>query len=391
MTRRLKEVGVLQEMMGCWAMPSFLKDFFAQLEQRFTLASPAVIAAWVQKLRNLVSQFEKSICQSEQGALADFDHVGFLLSEIMDTYQVVNKTVNDNCERISEEVAGYRMTTDAAISKQRMQRLIFLHDEYLEPILQLLTIDGEFRNVSDDVASCCTRLRTILLRIEDSDAIEDKAAHVRQDIVWLRRVMVRRTEESRRELGPLCEASRRESQIAKGVNRCLDAIAKDDWSLLNLDERLVVVDFNNSQLFSDFGVEKFLSTFLSFTEETAPTIRSAKPKATEFPLNAEDVLEQLDLVEGTDDLLDWIIDRFDGLTADHTMSLFNSVLLRRPEQVVNTCEQREYQFDYLAVNAMKWKWVNYERDQSDIDAGIAPAADATDIPPAEKWSPRLPR
>ena len=163
MTRRLKEVGVLQEMMGCWAMPSFLKDFFAQLEQRFTLASPAVIAAWVQKLRNLVSQFEKSICQSEQGALADFDHVGFLLSEIMDTYQVVNKTVNDNCERISEEVAGYRMTTDAAISKQRMQRLIFLYDEYLEPILQLLTIDGEFRNVSDDVASCCTRLRTILL------------------------------------------------------------------------------------------------------------------------------------------------------------------------------------------------------------------------------------
>ena len=84
----------------------------------------------------------------------------------------------------------------------------------------------------------------------------------------------------------------------------------------------MVVDFNNSQLFSDFGVEKFLSTFLSFTEETAPTIRSAKPKATEFPLNAEDVLEQLDLVEGTDDLLDWIIDRFDGLTADHTMSLF---------------------------------------------------------------------
>jgi predicted DNA-binding protein YlxM (UPF0122 family) len=378
-------------MLGRWAMPSFLKEFFSQLDQRFTLATPAVIAAWVQKLRQSVSQLKKLIVEYEKGALLDSDDVGFQLAEIADTYQIVNKTVHDNCERISEEVADYRVTTDAAISKQKMRRLIFLHDQYLEPILQLLTIDGEFRNVSDDVASCCTRLRNASLRIDGSDAIADKAAHIRQDIVWLRRVMVRRAEESRRELGPLCEVARRESQIAKGVNRCLDAIAKDDWSVLNLDDNFGIVDFKNSLLFSDFGVEKYLAAFLDFCEESEPTISSAKQTATEFPLNTEDVLEQLDLADDLDDLLQWMTDRFDGLTADHTMSLFNSVLLRRPWRVANSFERTDYQIDKLVIDAMKWKWGDFDNDQPSFDGGDDPAANENDFQTTENRSSRLPR
>lgn len=210
---RLREVGVLVELAGEWATPPFLAEFIEKVLERHALASPKVIQSWIETLQERVARLLSQIDSTsfDFGAF-DSDACRFLLHEIADVFHTIVRTVQDNCERIASEVADYRTLEDAGRLRSRLNRLIQLHNEYLEPVIRIVDISGDFYAVAEQISTCCARIA--ILADGGASGIAEEARFVQKEVVWLRRVVVRRAEEARRELAPLCEAAIRESRIA---------------------------------------------------------------------------------------------------------------------------------------------------------------------------------
>lgn len=202
---RMREVGVLAELAGDWAPPPFLVEFIEKLSERHALASSKVILGWLDTLRSHVTALLSEIdaAQFDFGAF-DVDASRFLLHEIADVFQTIVGTVQDNCERIATEVADYRVLEDGKLLRSRLNRLIYLHDEYLEPVIRIVDVSGDFYAATEQVSICCARLAVFGER--DAFPLADEARFIRREVIWLRRMVVRRAEEARRELAPLCEA-----------------------------------------------------------------------------------------------------------------------------------------------------------------------------------------
>jgi len=360
---RMREVGVLVEFAGQWAPPPFLAEFIEKLSERHALADPKVIQSWIETLEKHVGRFAELFdsAKIDVGAF-EVEKARFLLQEIGDVFHTIVRTVQDNCERIAAEVTAYRRAHDARRLRSRLERLILLHDEYLEPVIRTIDINGGFYAVTEQISMCCTRLAMQEEQFAASD-LGEEARFIRKEVTWLRRVIVRQAEEARRELAPLCEAAARESKIAKGANRALEAIELGEWGGLKLEENLTIVEEKDGTLFSDIALERYLRLALETANRPPPRIPSALPESMELPITAEDLVEQLELTEPIDDLLEWILESCETTDLDSAVRLFHAVLERCPESVRHTDLRLNYERGNLIVNASRWTWKG--RDDGD--------------------------
>lgn len=372
---RMREVGVLVELAGEWAPPPFLAEFIEKVSERHALASPKVIRSWVEALQKHVAELLNQI----NAASLDFDAFDaeagrFRLREISDIFQLIVRTVQENCERIAAEVADYRTIEDASRLRSRLGRLIFLHDEYLEPVIRIIDISGEFYAATEQVTNCCARIA--VLGDQGASGITEEARTLQRDVVWLRRVVVRRAEEARRELAPLCEAAVRESKIAKGVNRALEAVRLNNWEWLNLERHLVIVDEKVGTLFSDIAVERFLRGALEVASHPPPRVDAITPQSLAMPVTPDDLIERLDLIESLDDLLGWVLEACDDVELGAAVRLFHAIIECRPDRARPTEERRDYEGRELTVNAAHWTWKGKDNGDRNVPHDHKPARKA---------------
>ena len=164
----------------------------------------------------------------------------------------------------------------------------------------------------------------------DAREIADEARFMQKEVVWLRRVVVRQAEEARRELAPLCEAAIRESEIAKGANRALEAMRLGKWESLSLGENLSITEEKDGTLFSDLAVERFLRLAGRTKAISCPRVTTTSPQEMQIPLTAEDLIERLEVIESLEDLLSWILEICDDMDLDAVVRLFHVIIERQP-------------------------------------------------------------
>lgn len=364
---RMREVGVLVDLAGEWASPPFLVEFIEKVSQRHALASPKVIQSWVETLQQHVAQLLSQIdSASADFAAFDLEAGRFLLREIADTFHTIVRTVQDNCERIASEVADYRMVEDVGRLRGRLNRLIHLHNEYLGPVIRIVDISGDFFAVTEQISHCCTRIAVFGEVV--SGEIADDARFIHKEVIWLRRVVVRRAEEARRELAPLCEAALRESIIAKGVNRALELIRLRQWQSLNLEQNLPVVDEKDGTIFSDLAVERYLRIAGETKAKPPPRITTTAQQEMHIPLTPDDLIDRLEEIESLDDLLAWVLELCDDVDLDAAMRIFHVIIERRTDRASHTEVRKDYERRDLVVNAACWTW----KGQNDGDSSVAP-------------------
>ena len=364
---RMREVGVLVDLAGEWAAPPFLAEFIEKVLERHALASPKVIQSWVETLQQHVVQLatQTDSANFDFGAF-DADAGRFLLHEIADVFQTIVRTVQDNCDRIAFEVADYRTLEDSGRLRSRLNRLIQLHDEYLEPVIRIVDISGDFYAVAEQISNCCARIA--ILAEGATNGIAEESRFIQKEVIWLRRVVVRRAEEARRELAPLCEAAIRESRIAKGVNRALESIRLRQWQPLELASNLAVVEEKDGTLFSDLAIERFLHLAREAKAHAPPRVPTTAQKLLQIPLTPDDLIDRLELIESLDDLLAWVLESCDDVDLDAAVRLFHVIIEARPDRARHTASRRDYERRDLVVNAACWTW----NGQADGDASIAP-------------------
>lgn len=352
---RIKDVGAVTQATGDWAPPTYLRAFLAEIEQRHALASPGVVRGWVEKLSALAHSLEQAALAPTGRGRADGAELVDLLEETTDTLASISGTVGGNCDRIGSEVSKYRAEEDARQMRARLGRLIKLHSDYLEPVLGLIDIGGDFHQVCERIAASCAAIGSDTHFAIDP-AVAQAATTTARDVVWIRRVTLRRALEANRELGPLCEAALRESAIARGVNRALEAVASGRWDVLDLPNSLQVVIDQDGPLLANRAAAAFAAVVRKHREEPPPLLEDTSPTLIEVPWSASTLLEDLEQYEEVPDLLEWICDRVGLCTADVPASLLHDVLEARPDGFEATESARSYAFESVDVEARVWAW-----------------------------------
>lgn len=243
----------------------------------------------------------------------------------------------------------------------RLGRLIDLHTNYLEPVLRLVDIGGEFYSVSERIVKSCARLVNHLSPLSEHP-ICITAGTVVRDVTWLRRVTLRRAHEAHRELGPLCEAATRESHIARGVNRALEAIGAGDWAKLDLANTLQVLSLPDGPLINDRAASGYVLALRTFRDTPPPLLRAPEPSSMEVPWSAARVREELEGQNHVADILEWICDRVGRTAADTATGLLHDLIEAAPECLAVTgTHYRHYEFSEIDLQARTWSW-NGEQD-----------------------------
>jgi len=359
---RMKSLGVVSQTTSEWTPPPFLGRFLAEVEQRHTLASPGVVRGWVEKLSDLANNLS---ALSANGVPTSADaqlELGAVLDEVADTISAIALTVTGNCDRIGDEVGRYRAEEDARRVRFRLKRLISLHTDYLEPLLRLIDISGEFYRVSEQVVAACDRLAAYAMPGIDNP-VSPQAAAVLRHVVWLRRGTLRQAQEAHRELGPLCEAAIRESTIARGVNRALEAIGSGDWERLDLDRQLVVVSAPDGSLLNGRGVVAYLLAARSYRDVPPPPLGADEPDEMDLPWTAASVREELEKKGAVDDVFEWICERVGRDRPDTPAALLHDLIDAAPECVsVVGADVQQYPFTHIDVESRVWRWKGHGHD-----------------------------
>jgi hypothetical protein len=284
----------------------------------------------------------------------DLESLIFLLNEVDQTFRAIADTVHGNCDRIAVEVAAYRTIEDAQNLRRRLNRLVSLHDEFLEPVIRIIDITGDFQSVTERIATSCAKLSA--LAEPGEIAIGEEARRVRQEIVWLRRSVIQRAEEAKRELGPLREAAVRESRIAIGVNRALEAIRQGQSHRLVLERFLPVLEDLDGTLLTDSSIERYLRVATEFRDDPPPEFPSEGPGTLPERWTARVLLNELDELEQVENLMAWLLDRCDGINADEAVGLLLAITDGRPARAKPAAVRQDHQIKRILVNAHSWRW-----------------------------------
>jgi hypothetical protein len=352
---RMKDIGILTCGTGDWSVPSYLVRFFRELQNLYALATPEIVRASVRAMDKLVRDLENRAEVIERGPeFAEEDDTIFLLDQIRDALHTIICNVEENCDRITMEVNEFRRMEEASRIRNRLRRLIGLHDDYLDPVIHIIDISGEFHAVTDRVFVACSRL--LGLTGMDCGRIGPLAAAVRSDVQWMRREVIRRAHEAKHELAPLCEAAIRESRIAKGVHRALEAIRSGRWDRLGLEARLPIQEESVRRLFSDQSVRNYMRMVRRAEKEGPARVTHAAPRHEEAPWPIDRIVADLEKAGEVKDIVRWMQAAYETMPADEAFAILGRLIAQRPDATIPREPRREYVFPGLSVEAAPWTW-----------------------------------
>ena len=361
--KRLKDVGILIHGAMGWSTPPFLATFLRQLHERHLLASPAIVRGWIEELRgysNVLDGLTERSARDVSGV--DTEDMFRVSKDIEYTITKIVQIVHDNCECIAREVAEYRTTEEAGRIRQRLGRLVELYGKYLEPVIELVNINGSFYEIGNRIAAQCELVVEGELYFEPNTRAQFDS--LRGLVVWLRNAVLKQAEEAKRELAPLCRAAAQEQKIATGVNRALEFARLGQFAELEIPNLLKIVDDKNGPMFNDLAIKRYLEDASSYVEEPPPRIEIEPTKELVIPVTADELIERLESGFGTDDLLGWILDNNEDVELELAIQLFLAAIRKRSELVAPTDEMKTYQRNQFESESFRWIWRN-RNDRND--------------------------
>ena len=368
--KRLKDVGVLINGASGWTTPPFLTTFLRQLRERHLLASPAIVRGWIDELRGYSDSLGRLIERSSQLGnyveTADMDRVS---NDIEYTIVNIVQIVHDNCECIARDVAEYRATEEVSRLKNRLQHLVVLYEKYLDPVIELVNINGSFYEIGNAIAAQCEK-------VTDESAFFAPETRARFEslrglVVWLRNAVLKQAEEAKRELAPLCATAVQEQKIATGVNRALELARLGQFAELNIPGLLKIVDEKNGPMFSDMAIENYLDDALSYVDEPPPQIEIEPTKELPVPVTVDEIVDKLDSNFGTDDLLGWILDNNEEIELELAIQLVVAAIGKARGQAKPTEELTLYRRNQFEAESFRWIWrTNDDRTRNPVPAEI---------------------
>lgn len=337
--RRLNELQILVPVdpgSDFYFMAEQVSRLLSYLFDEANAASPEIINGYISSIDAVDKQLSRAV-DSE-----DLLGARLALEELQQSLRRIQNDLDETHRCILTEVSRYKIERRVSI-RDKFRRIVYWMERYVDPIVQMVRVDGPLRAIFDETERLLQRAREHGL-YNDLPGLERNCRQLRT----IQRYALRVFQQCRRELQPLYESLRRASFIAEGAAVALERVQREGIDACA--DALVVPIFTLrwQHVPADFAIERAVYNVIEYRPESAPRLDLDSKETIPESYLRRVWLEQLNNIIFQElpvgDLLQWLTERFPDKNTEITLAGFTRLVFA-PDMAADFTENpfRRYQ------------------------------------------------
>ena len=325
-----------------YEMTRQVQNLLGFLLREHRLTSVTVIQAYLKDLDQLGEELRDAI-NADKG-----NQAARALVEISDMIERIRQDSRANREAIINEVMSAKANPEQMPVKERFEKILRLWTRYLEPLRDLIDVRKAMDNTLDGLERL---IRAGIKAFALDGALSRELARARARLLRLRRTMASDFRESMREIEPLYQALRRESELVRGASRALEIIRKSGVNGLKLTERMALPAWQVAGLFPDSAVEALFYNVKGYTPGRALSIPQAQETEVNDFIDPEILVEEIKKHIPVEDVLEWLNYNFTNASIGEVLRAYGRIINSSLGKVTFGPKEQSYRIAGIKVTA----------------------------------------
>jgi uncharacterized protein (UPF0335 family) len=219
---RMRDCGMIVKTHAMWAPPSYLLLFIRKREGRSKFTSQHFVKACFQDIRTHVFALNSMI---ENAFPALDDEILEEVFAVEDVYQQLAAASQNNCHKISMEVASFQLDASFELSNSKIQRFHNLYDSYILPMLAFVADpDNELEALSAEILELADKILDVF---QGRGSVSYHFMALKNSVKAIQEIIASKILQAKNELDALFEVYREHRRIMEGINRFVEIISDD--------------------------------------------------------------------------------------------------------------------------------------------------------------------
>ena len=298
---QLLRLGIIEttpEATASYEMTRPVKNLMRFLLQEQRLTSAAVIQGYLADLEQSQAELDAAIRETRPVRIER------ALNEIGETLERIRQDSRANREAVVNEVLALKTNRERRPVKERFEIINRLWTRYLEPLRDLIDV----RKAMDSGLDALDRvLKAGAEAFELDGVLFREFSRCRARLLRLRRDVGVDFHEALREVEPLYESLKRDSELVRGAVRALERLGKEGLRGLALTKLLAIPFWHQEGLFSDAALSSFLQGVHGYTPRPPVPLATGEARAEADFIEPEEMLAALRRTLPVEDVLNWLL------------------------------------------------------------------------------------
>ena len=343
---RLRTFGIIEPLPDATTLYEMSRPLHTLLTHLFSeqrLVSPEVIKAYLVDLESLGSELDNDI-QKQNGA-----HVVHVLNDLGNTTERMRQEARANRLGIVNETVKLKTNDKRLTVRERFETVNRLWERYIVPVRDLIDIHKAMEPTLDHIERA---LQHGAFEFRLDGALYREFSRALARFVRMRKDVYADYRESSREVEPLYNALRRDTDLARAATFVLREVSRNGAASLSLEDRFSIPVHRLEGIFDDAAHRAYLHGLAGYEPAAVPRIAAYDDdQSNKDFINTDAVHEALGDALPVDDALAWLGGSYPNATLREILRAYNRIFQDPPGDAQFAGEPRDYEVGGVRLQA----------------------------------------
>jgi len=317
--RQIEEFGIIEAAAhadATFELSQPVVELLAWLTRRQRLSSATVLRAYLDDIGSSGRELADAVSAGDPSAAA------LALRDLDKLVERVRALSDGNRESVVSEAQEIRSATDELSAVDRFTTVRRLWERHLEPLRQLVVVEGEMELLLD-------RLRSTLddgeQRFLAHGPVQRGFSRSLARLARMRRAAFDDHHAAIVEVAPLYERLRRDSRWLLGASRALARTRMEGTAALRFDQRMGLTGWRTRYLMSDEKLKARLRGLVGYEPHRPPPLAEAPPPPDLPIITRSQLREAVDEAVPIDDVLAFVLERWPDYVLSAQLGAFGHI------------------------------------------------------------------
>jgi hypothetical protein len=344
-TEQLLGLGIIEPIPDATAtfeLSSPVRALLSFLLREHRLTSARVIQGYLSDMEQLRAELDGAARQDlgNQAARA--------LADISQLLERIRQDSHANREAIIAEVLKLKSNREKRSTRERFEIINRLWTRYLEPLRDLIDVRQAMDADLDDLERV---LAAASVAFQLDGTLSREVSRCRARLLRLRREVAEDFRESLREVEPLYNSLKRESELVRGASLALERLDRQGLAALDLEAVMAIPVWRVEGTFADTSLEAYLLGVKGYEPAEAPPLPIGAAGMSRQVILPSELLARLAASLPVDDLLAWLLANFPEASLGELLRAYGRIFLGDGVHRQFAIEERRYEVPGAAIVA----------------------------------------
>jgi hypothetical protein len=270
------------------------------------------------------------------------------LADISQLLERIRQDSHANREAIIAEVLKLKSNREKRSTRERFEIINRLWTRYLEPLRDLIDVRQAMDADLDDLERV---LAAASVAFQLDGTLSREVSRCRARLLRLRREVAEDFRESLREVEPLYNSLKRESELVRGASLALERLDRQGLAALDLEAVMAIPVWRVEGTFADTSLEAYLLGVKGYEPAEAPPLPIGAAGMSRQVILPSELLARLAASLPVDDLLAWLLANFPEASLGELLRAYGRIFLGDGVHRQFAIEERRYEVPGAAIVA----------------------------------------